>query len=263
MKRSLAVLAIVVSCASCAGPMVKPAIAPQAKTRDALLILPGFGYGADGGKAFKALAVTAARDGIDVYAPPFITRSGLDDSRAKLERFIREERLDRYERLHVFAFLAGAWTLNPLLDRVELPNLKTVVYDRSPYQERAPKVAATKLRRRAWLRYGKTLFDVARTPYPAMQRPAINVALLVESEPTPFILDHGKDADAYGPFAFDCDSFGQRYDDCAYVPMNHQDLYSHFADVWPEVRTFILAGRFSAAADRTPPAKTSLEQVRR
>jgi hypothetical protein len=259
----LAVVAALVCCASCAGPLVKPAVAPRMEARDAVLILPGFGYGRDGGTAFKAIAAIAARDGIDVYVPPFITRSGLDGSRAKLERFIREERLDRYERLHVFAFIAGAWTLNPLLDRLELPNLTSVVYDRSPYQERAPKIAATNLRRRAWLRYGRTLFDVARTPYPAMRREATNVALLVESEPTPFIARHAKAADAYGPFEFRCDAFGQRYDDCAYVALNHTDLYSHFADVWPEVRTFIRTGRFSAAADRTPPASTSLEKARR
>ena len=256
-------LVVAACCASCAGPLVKPAIAPQAETRDAVLILPGFGYGGDGGKAFKAVAEAAARDGIDVYVPPFITRSGLDDSRAKLERFIREERLDRYARLHVFAFLAGSWTLNPLLDRIELPNLATVVYDRSPYQERAPTIATTKLRRRAWLRYGKTIFDVARTPYPAMRQPAPNVALLVESRPTPFVVDHAKEANDGGPFEFDCDGFGQRYDDCAYVPLNHTDLYARFTDVWPEVLTFIRTGRFSSAADRTPPASHPLEKVRR
>jgi hypothetical protein len=56
---------------------------------DALLVLTGFGYGRAGRKALRA-------------------RSGLVASRTKLERFIREQRLDRYERLHVFAFIAGA-----------------------------------------------------------------------------------------------------------------------------------------------------------
>jgi hypothetical protein len=262
MKRCLAVLAA--GClASCGGPLVRPALTPAAERHDALLILPGFGYGRDGGKAFKALAATASREGVDVYVAPFVTRSGLDDSRARLERFIRDEHLDRYERLHVFAFLAGGWTLNPLLDRMALPNLTSVVYDRSPYQERAPKVAVTRLRRRAWLRYGKTIFDVARMPYPPIHRRDVNVALLVESAPTPFIVSHAKDAEAYGPFDFDCDGFGQRHDDCAYVALNHSDLYSRFAEVWPEVHAFIRTGRFTVAAERTPPAHVSLESVRR
>src|SRR4051794_28811060 len=114
MKPCLAVLAA--AClTSCGGPLVKPAIAPRADARDAVLILPGFGYGRDGGKVFREIAAAAAREGIDVYVPPFVSRSGLDDSRANLERFIRDQRLERYERLHVFAFLAGGWALNPLL----------------------------------------------------------------------------------------------------------------------------------------------------
>jgi hypothetical protein len=263
MTPRLAVLAAAACLASCGGPLIRPAVAPTGERRDALLILPGFGYGRAGGKSFKALAASAAREGIDVYVPPFVTRAGLDDSRAHLERFIREEGLDRYERLHVFAFLAGAWTLNPLLDRLEVPNLASVVYDRSPYQERAPKIAAAKLPRRAWLRYGKTIFDVARTPYPPLPARQPNVALLVESAPTPFLVSHAKDADAYGPFTFGCDSLGERYDDCAYLPMNHTDLYARFADVWPDVRAFILTGRFSAGANRTPPPDGALTAVRR
>jgi hypothetical protein len=262
MKPCLAVLAAV-CLTSCAGPLVRPAVAPRAVARDAVLILPGFGYGRDGGKAFKDVAAAAARDGIDVYVPPFVSRSGLEDSRARLERFIRDERLARYERLHVFAFIAGAWTLNPLLDRIALPNLTSIVYDRSPFQERAPKIAVTKLRRRAWLRFGRTIFDVARTPYPPVARPGVNVALLVESRPTKFMVSHAKDAHAYGPFEFDCDALGQRYDDCAFLPMNHSDLYVRFAEVWPEVQAFIRTGRFTVAADRTPPANVSLAKAQR
>ena len=50
----------------------------------------------------------------------------------------RENHLDRYRRVHVFAFIAGGWTFNPFGEAGTLPNLSTIVYDRSPYQERAP-----------------------------------------------------------------------------------------------------------------------------
>lgn len=263
MKPCLAVLAAAAFAASCSGPLVRPTVAPAAARADALLILPGFGYGRDAGKVFTAISRAAGADGIDVYVAPFVTRAGLDDSRAHLEQFVRDERLDRYEHLHVFAFIAGAWTLNPMLDRGELPNLTTIVYDRSPYQERAPRVAATKLPKRAWLRYGKTIFDVARTPYPAIPAQQLAVGLLVESVPTPFIVSHAKEAASYGPLSFACDSLGQRHDDCAYLPMHHTDMYARFADVWPDVHAFIRTGRFTAGADRTPPADTILATVRR
>jgi hypothetical protein len=262
MSARFAIIAAFACLAACAGPAVRPSVAPSTPKRDALLVLPGFGYGRTDDKAFRAVAVHAAGAGVDLYVAPFVTRSGLATSRAKLERFVLENRLDRYERLHVFAFIAGAWTLNPLVERHELPNLVSVIYDRSPFQERAPRIAATELPIRAWLRYGSTIFDVARTPYPPVTAPNVKVAIMVESTPTSFIKRYNHAARQYGPFAFGCDSFLQRYDDCLYLPMNHDELYARFAEVWPELLTFIRTQRFSDAANRTPPVGDPLVRGR-
>jgi hypothetical protein len=253
MSARLIIIAASLSLAACAGPAVRPSLSPSKPKAEALLILPGFGYGRNADKAFRSLVASTADKGMDLYVAPFITRSGLASSRAKLERFVRENRLDRYERLHVFAFIAGAWTLNPLVERHELPNLVTVIYDRSPFQERAPKVAADELRFLTWVRYGSTVSDVARTPYPPLATPAVKVAIMVESTPTPFIKRYDNAARHYGPYEFECDSFLQRYDDCLYLAMNHDQLYVRFTEVWPELVTFIRTGRFSDAANRTLP----------
>ena len=171
-----------------------------------------------------------------------------------MQQFMREQRLDRYDRLHVFAFIAGAWTLNPLVEMNGLTNLATVVYDRSPLQELAPRIATEKLRVLAWVRYGSPIFDIARTAYPPISAPNVHVALMVETQPTPFVRKHEATARGYGPLRFDCDALMQRYDDCLYLPMHHADLYARFAEVWPEVRAFIRTGRFTSAAVRTPPS---------
>ena len=262
MSARFAIIAVSLSLAACAGPVVRPVLSPSRPKGDALLVLPGFGYGRTADKPFRSLAASTADEGVDLYVAPFITRSGLASSRAKLARFVRENHLDRYERLHVFAFIAGAWTLNPLVERHELPNLVSVIYDRSPFQERAPRVAADELRFLAWVRYGSTVFDVARTPYPPLTVPAVKVAIVVESTPTPFIQRYDSAARQYGPYAFECDSFLQRYDDCLYLPMNHDELYVRFAEVWPELVTFIRTGRFSDAANRTPPVDHRLARRR-
>ena len=259
---ALAVGAVCSCLTGCAGSIVRPSLSPSIPAADAVLVLPGFGYGRAGEKSLRALAASTASEGVDLYVATFVTRSGLTSSRAKLQRFIRENRLDRYERLHVFAFIAGAWTLNPLIERRELPNLATVVYDRSPFQERAPAVAADKLRLLAWMRYGSTLFDVARTPYSPMTASGVKVALMVESTPTRFIRRYERAARAYGPFSFDCDAFLQRHDDCVYVAMNHDELYTRFAEIWPELVTFIRTGRFSAAANRISPGDDPLARRR-
>lgn len=263
MNARIAILAASAYLAACAGPVVRPALSPALPNRDALLVLPGFGYSRAGGETLRSLAASMARDGVDLYVPVYVTRSGLAASRAKLERFIRDNRLDRYERLHVFAFLAGAWTLNPLIEGQPLPNLVSVIYDRSPFQERAPRIAATRLRFLAWLRYGSTVFDVARTPYRALEAPDLKVALMVETAPTSFIRRYADAARQDGPFAFGCGSFLQRYDDCLYLPLSHDEVYVRFAEVWPEVSTFIRTGRFSDAANRMPPLDDPLSRGKR
>jgi hypothetical protein len=217
------------------------------------LILPGLGYGRAGEQTFRQLAVSIADAGINFYVADYVTRSGLDGSRAKLRRFLRDRDLHRYRRLHVFAFIAGAWTINPLVEFASLPNLATAVYDRSPYQERAPRIAAEKLRFLTWLRYGSSVFDLAGTPYPPLTASGVRVGLIVETAPTAFVKKHEAAARSYGPYSFACDAFGQRYDDCAYVAMNHDELYVRFAEIWPELLAFIRTGCFTRSANRTPP----------
>jgi hypothetical protein len=251
MRRFLFFLLVVSGClAACAGPRLVPAVAPAAPHGDALLILPGFGYGRGDGAGFATVARDADASGIDVYVPRYLTRGGLDANRRSLLAFVRDAHLDRYERVHVFAFIAGAWTINPLIDDGALPNLATIVYDRSPYQEAAPRIAARDLRIPAWLRYGSTIFDVARTPYPPLARDGVRVGLLVETRPTDFVTHHARPDDLPAPGAFECGAFHQRYDDCAYLPMSHDDLYPRFADVWPQVDAFIRTGHLSAEAHR-------------
>jgi hypothetical protein len=258
VTRQLPVAALLV-CTACAGT-IAPATSPTPAAREALLLLPGFGYSEKGEQALRALAPSMRVEGLDLYVPTYVTRSGLTSSREKVQRFIRDQRLDRYERVHVFAFLAGAWTLNPLIEDPQmLPNLATLVYDRSPYQERAPRVAADTMPLLAWLRYGNTLFELAKTPYPPSHRPNVKVAMVVETLPTPFIERYRTTARAYGPFAFGCDTFAQPHDDCIFIAVNHEEMYTRFGEIWPDVRAFIRTARFPATADRTPPLRGRLD----
>lgn len=248
---------VVGACLSaCAGSVVPDA--PQPSQRDALLVLPGFGYSRDAQKVFRASLQSLADEGFDMYVPSYIERGGLDESQEELREFLRDHHLDRYERLHVFAFIAGAWTLNPILVQERLPNLVTVIYDRSPMQERAPRIAADKLHFLTWLRYGHPVFDMAKTPYAPVTPPGVRIGILVETQPTGLIKRYAAAARSYGPFDFRCDAFGQRHDDCIYVSMNHDDLYVRFADLHAEVLSFIRAGRFTSGADRMPPTDDPL-----
>lgn len=249
-------IAACVATTACAG-QIRPTLTPTPRS-EALLILPGFGYGRGAEHTLRALAPEVAAAGLDLYVPSYISRRGLDRSREHLRDFIREQRLERYDRLHVFSFIAGGWTFNPLAESPGLPNLATVVYDRSPLQERAARIATDQLHLLTWIRYGTPVFDVARTPYSPLAAPGVRVALLVETRPTTFVSKRAAAARKYGPFRFDCGSFGQPHDDCAFVALSHDQMYQRFSDLLPEVLAFIRTGRFSSAAVREPPATDPL-----
>ena len=247
------VLLLCLTSTACAGT-IAPRTVAAGPARDALLVLPGFGYGKTAKHTLESMAPALKAEGIDLYVPAYLERRGLDDSRTELGKFVREHHLERYERVHVFAFLAGGWAFNGLAEDTQLlPNLTTVIYDRSPYQERAPRVATEKLRPFAWLRYGAVIFDLAKTPYTALPRSDVKIGLMVETTPTSFIKRFKTTARSYGPYAFECDALAQPYDDCIFVPMDHSQMYSRFGDVWLEMRAFIRGGRFSEGAVRTPP----------
>jgi hypothetical protein len=252
----LALLAVCACSTACASAIVRPA-SPSKPAAEALLVLPGFGYGPAGEKALKSLAPSMADEGLDLYVPAYMSRRGLSRSRSNLQRFIRDHRLDRYRRVHVFAFIAGGWTFNPMTEAGALPNLATVFYDRSPFQERAPRIATERLGFLTWLRYGSTVADVAHTPYAPLSAQDVSVALMVETKPTSFIKRFARTARSYGPYRFECDAFTQRYDDCLYLPMDHGEVYVRFGEIWPELLAFIRTGRFTSAASRTPPPATS------
>jgi len=248
---------VLVWCATavaCAGALTPPRAQSKPDNADALLILPGFGYGRSGEHVLQSLAPAIAAEGLDLFVPTYIARGGLVKSRANLQRFMQEQHLDRYERLHVFAFLAGAWTFNPAAEGSAIPNLTTVVYDRSPFQERAPRIADEALHFWAWVRFGSVVFDVARTPYVPLTSPGVKVGIAVETVPTSFVRDHEAVAKSYGPLTFDCDQFRQHYDDCMYLPFNHDQIYVQFAAVLPELLAFIKHSRFTPEANRTAPA---------
>lgn len=245
------------STTACAGTIAPPATTPArppTDAREALLVLPGFGYSRGAERALRALESTLRADGFDLYVPTFIARSGLESSRENLRRFLAERRLARYERVHVFAFLAGGWTFNPMTaDAALLPNLATVIYDRSPYQERAPRIASERLGPLTWLRYGSVVSDVAKTPYPPLRRSNVNIGLVVETVPTSLVKRFAQTARSYGSYSFECEALAQPHDDCIFMALDHGKMYTRFGELWPDIRAFIRGGQFTAGANRTPP----------
>ena len=87
-----------------------------------------------------------------------------------------------------------------------------------------------------------------------MTAPAVRIGLVVETEPTRFIQRFAGTARGYGPYDFACEAFRQPFDDCLYASLNHDQLYTRFSEVWPDLLAFIRRGQFTDSAERTRTA---------
>ncbi|MBL8018042.1 MAG: hypothetical protein JNM27_00120 [Leptospirales bacterium] len=201
----------------------------------------------------RATSADFKSHGIDLFVADYVAREGIQASQAQLAAFMDAHSLRDYKELYVFAFIAGAWTLNPYLETHQIPNLKGVMYDRSPYQERAPRLAAENLAILTRILYGLPVFDLAKTPYPSLTLDGILIGLIVESRPTSFVRFFDEKANAMGPFDFAPESFKQKSMDCIYVPLTHDEMYTRFGELVPEIQHFIQKKKFSSGADRNAP----------
>jgi hypothetical protein len=103
--------------------------------REAILILPGFGS-----KIFgtKKIAKFFKHKGYDIYIPKYISRKSVEKSVENVDRFISKHGLKDYKKLHIFSYIFGTWTINLWINKNGKCNISTIVFDRSPLQERAP-----------------------------------------------------------------------------------------------------------------------------
>ena len=227
--------------------------ASTALAEDLILILPGLGGNEDGERAMEAWGEQLADQGYTVVVSDYASRESVEDCVKGLDRSIRELNIESYDEVHVFAYILGSWTLNLWLHDNTLPNLASIVYDRSPLQERAPAVGDDLGGPLVRLWMGAVVEDLANTPYPTLSPlEGVAMGLLIENRATALIRRFKDRALAMGPLSWDHRDLGQPADDYMYTPVNHDQMYSYFHHFGPELVHFFEQGRFSEGARRQP-----------
>ena len=216
--------------------------------KESILILPGFGSTLHG---TKDLFHFFSQKGYDVFIPNYISRKSIGNCTEKLDKFIVKHKLLSYKKMHVFAFILGSWTLNNWLKAHPKHNINSIVYDRSPLQERAAFVITTDRPFLFRIALGKIIFEFAKTPYfPIDFAKNISVGLLIENSATKLIRKHKNTAMTLGALNFSVDSLHQNYDDYFYTRLNHDLLYSKLDRYGQEILHFFKEQRFSTNAIR-------------
>ncbi|MEZ4825608.1 MAG: hypothetical protein R3C61_04835 [Bacteroidia bacterium] len=210
--------------------------------REAILVLPGLG---DSHRGRNAQVKFFANRGYDVYIPDFLDRKSYQKSVENLAAFYHSSGLTEYKKVHAFCYILGSYAINDFLAGLETHNIETIIYDRSPLQERAPYVVATAIPGIGKLVVGNVVIDFNTVSYSPMPDTTIRVGLIVESKATRLIRIFKKTALKPGPVSWAPDSLHQAYDDIHYTRLNHDQMYHRFDVVGEEILYFLNNGEFS------------------
>lgn len=223
--------------------------------REAIVILVGFG-------SIKfnpqKIAKHFSDQGYDIYLPAYIHRKSIRKSIEKIQVFSEKHDLQSYKKLHFFCYIIGSWTFNGWFKNSGLPNIESVIYDRSPLQERAPYALIKDMKWLIMLITGKISKELAETPYPPLENFSGKIGLLIETVPTQMILKHKKSAAELGPLDWSATALQQPFSDYYYAGVSHDDMYTQIEKVSPEVWNFIKTGSFGNTANRIAPTNNPL-----
>lgn len=214
-------------------------------SKEAILILPGFNSKKHG---VKDIRDCFSHKGYDVYIPHYLGRDSLQQCVNTVNDFMNEYHLSEYKKLHVFSYIAGTWVLNLWLQQHPQNNIVSIVYDRSPMQERVPFALVEDNPFIFKLVLGKVLKQFSITQYPSIQNDSKYLGVIVENKPTKLFLKHKKSALKSGAITFKLDSLHQNCDDYFYDCINHDEMYYQFKTIGPEILYFFKNGTFSKEA---------------
>ncbi len=226
------------------------------QNKKAILVLPGL---RNSGKGHRASKEWYGNQGYDTFIPEYVSKEGFDGSVANLHAFIEKHRIDEYEEVYAFVYLMGGWTLNKYLTTHEFPNLKKIVYDRSPLQEQAPRIVMETMPRIIHAVFGVAVEQLRDTPYPTLDKGDRQVGIIVETKATPFVKKHRDELEPISDDAWLPEAFNQEHDDLMYVFLDHDEMYYSFDTIGADLLSFFETGAFTTNATKKSDGRDPFE----
>jgi len=223
--------------------------------REAIVILAGLGS-----LKFneRKIAKHFRNQGYDIYQPAYIYRKNIRKGVDKLEQFSAQHNLKAYKKVHFFCYIIGAWTFNTWYSPDKLNNVASIIYDRSPLQERAPFALVKDKKFLIEFLVGKVITELAFAHYVPLKNFQGKVGILIETNPSKLILKHKVSAASLGPLDWSVEALNQNCSDFCYAPVNHDEMYTNIEKVSPQVWSFIKTGAFGENANRVIPTNNPL-----
>ena len=214
----------------------------------ALVILNGFG---DSKKNRKIQLMYFKDKGMDVYIPKYKVRKSLSLSIDKFSKFYSDHELIKYKEVYFLCYIIGGYVLNEFILKNGTKNIKKVIYDRSPTQERAAKVGVDRLSLLSKLIYGKILFDFSKVTLKNLEKnKEFSVGVIIENQATSLMRYFEKYSYKYGKYSFEINDINSNNNDYFHTWLDHDLMYRRFDVIGKEILHFYKYNHFSDLAKR-------------
>ncbi len=216
--------------------------------QQALVILNGFG---DSKKNRKIQKEFFKGRGYDLFIPEYIERESIELSASAFSYFYEKNNLDEYKELKFLCYIIGGFVLNQHIEKNGKGKITTIIYDRSPTQERAPRVATEKLPFISRILYGKALSDFSKQKLIPLSDPnGLAVGVIIENKATKLMRFFKKTSDRYGDYNYNAIEIERNLDDFMHTYLDHDLMYKRFDVIGQEIIHFLEKVRFSDNAKR-------------
>jgi len=214
----------------------------------ALVILNGIG---DSKKNRKAQMNFFNNKGMDVFIPDYKQRSSLDESLRKFTKFYDDYEIEKYKEVYFMCYIIGGYVLNRYIETNGKKNIKKIIYDRSPTQERAAKIGVDKFPFITRLFYGKIVVDFSEIKLKSLSDTSnLKIGVIIENQATRLMRFFEKSSYKYGSYTFDINNIEKKHNDFFHTWLDHDLMYKRFDIIGEEIIFFFKNGYFSKNAKR-------------
>jgi hypothetical protein len=217
--------------------------------KEALIILPGLG---DSKKGRNNQKLYFENVGYDLFIPDYIDKESFQATVKKFTQFFEDQKLNEYKKVHVFSYILGSWTINTFINNQGAQNISTIIYDRSPLQELAPRVISERIPRIGRMVSGDIIEDFSKINYPPIFNDEMHIGIIIESKATPLLRMFRKTVMSYGSIDWSNLDMSQSYDELIYTRLNHDEMYYSFDEIGEDILEFIKHSKFRATSRNIP-----------
>ena len=216
--------------------------------KKALVILNGFG---DSKKNRKVQSNFFKDKGYDLFIPEYHENSSLDSTISNFSSFYELNNLDHYKEVNFLCYIVGGFVLNKHIIKYGHGKISTIIYDRSPIQERAPLTTVKKIPLIVKILYGKLIFEFSKEEIVSLNNSYnIKIGVIIENKATRVMRIFKKTANSFGEYNYDAREIEKNYSDFMHTKLDHDQMYNRFDIIGDEIFYFLNNGIFTKEARR-------------